>query len=227
VTAIGEYRTTACAALGHPEFTLRFAREVPVPGLERMLLGFFEGAVQRGTVFKPGQTVQLGWATLRLTQRDDGTLGVLEPDLKHELKWVESVDQSLFETWRQKEVLESLGLSERADFPRQGQQAIVCSEVWESTSFILGRTAPSTPTDSGWFVGCADEGHDHQHEEALKVIPLIELAVRLPPLAQFLALPVGSDVIASGPGRIHARVFVDELERAPAAGSYLEALNQS
>ena len=57
MTAAGEYRTTQCAAHGHPEFTVRFARDVPVPGLERLLLGYFEGAVARGTSFKPGQTV--------------------------------------------------------------------------------------------------------------------------------------------------------------------------
>jgi hypothetical protein len=227
VTTKGEYRTTACTALDHPEFTVRFERDVPVPDLERMLIGYFEDSVKRGTQFKPGQTVQLGWATLRLTQRPDGTLGVLEPDLKHELKWIESVDQSLFETWRQKEVLESLGLSQRADFPRQALQAIVCSKVWESTSFVLGRTEPHGQTDSGWFIGCADDAHDHQHEDALNVIPLIELAVRLPPLTQFLALPVGTDVIATGPERLHARVFVDEAERPAAPGSYLDALNNS
>lgn len=227
MTTRGDYRTTQCSAHGHAEFTLHFERDVPVPGLERMLIGYFEGAVQQGSRFKPGQTVQLGWATLRLTQREDGTLGVLEPDLKQELKWVEAVDQSLFETWRQKEVLESLGLAERADFPRQALQAIVCSRVWDSTEFIMGRTEPHGPSDSGWFIGCSDETHDHQVESALSVIPLIELAVRLPPLTQFLALPVGVDVIATGPGRLRARVFVDEVERTPAPGSYLEALNNS
>lgn len=227
MTSRGDYTTTQCAAHGHAEFTIHFERDVPVPGLERMLIGYFENAVKSGTKFKPGQTVQLGWATLRLTQREDGTLGVLEPDLKHELKWTESVDQSLFETWRQKEVLESLGLSDRADFPRQALQAIVCSRVWESTGFLMGRAEASAPTDSGWFIGCMDEAHDHQATEALTVIPLIELAVRLPPLAQFLALPVGVDVIATGPGKLRARVFVEDEERVAAPGSYLAALNDS
>jgi len=226
VTTKGEYRTTTCTERGHREFTLTFAADVPVPGLERMLLGYFETAVAQGSQFKPGQTVQLGWATLRLTQRDDGTLGVLEPDLKHELKWVESVNQSLLETWRQKEVLESLGLTARADFPRQALQAIVCSRVWESSEFVMGRAEATGPTDSGWFVGCTDEAHDHQQPEALYVVPLIELAVRLPALTQFLALPEGTDVVASGPGRVRARVFVDDVELTPPAGSYLASLNE-
>lgn len=226
MTTAGEYLTTRCAAHGHPEFTLRFNRDVPVPGLEQMLLGYFEGAVANGTRFKPGQTVQLGWATLRLMQRDDGTLGVLEPDLKHELKWIESVDQSLLDTWRQKEVLESLGLRERVDYPRQALQAIVCERVWDAPTFIMGRTEPSTPSDSGWFVGCTDDAHDHQRPDALTVVPLIEIAVRVPPLTQFFALPAGTDVAVSAEGRLRARVFLDGEERQPVEGSYLDSLNR-
>lgn len=220
-----EFRTTGCAAFDHSEFTLRFLSDVPVPGLEKMLLGYFETAVAAGSRFKPGQTVQLGWATLRLTQRDDGTLGVLEPDLKAELKWIESVDQSLLETWRHKEVLDSLGLLERADFPRQALQAVVCSRAFGAPTFMMGRTEPSAPTDSGWFVGCMDEAHDHQSPDALTVVPLIEIAVKVPPLTQFFALPRGTDVVVSGPGRIRARVFVEGEELEPRKGSYLDALN--
>ena len=221
-----EFRTTGCSAFEHSEFTLTFRREVPVPDLEKMLVGYFESAVAGGTRFKPGQTVQLGWATLRLTQRDDGTLGVLEPDLKHELKWIESVDQSLLETWRQKEVLDSLGLLERADYPRQALQAVVCSRTWDAPTLMMGRTEPSAPTDSGWFVGCMDDGHDHQSPDALTVVPLIEIAVKVPPLTQFFALPTGSDVVVSGPGRVRARFFLDAEELKPRAGSYLDALNR-
>ena len=221
-----QFRTTACAAHQHPEFTLRFLREVPVPDLEKMLLGYFENAVASGAKFKAGQTVQLGWATLRLTQRDDGTLGVLEPDLKTELKWIESVDQSLLETWRQKEVLDSVGMLERANYPRQALQAVVCSQVWEAPSFMMGRTAASTPTDSGWFVGCMDDAHDHQLPDALNVVPLIEIAVKVPPLTQFFALPEGSDVVVSGPGRVRARVFFEGEELKPRESSYLSSLNR-
>ena len=226
MTAQGEYRTSRCAGHAHPEFTLRFARDVPVPDLEKMLLGYFEGAVAQGSQFKAGQTVQLGWATLRLTAREDGTLGVLEPDLRQELKWVESVDQSLFETWRQKEVLDSLGLLDRVDYPRQALQAVVCSRAWDAPTFVMGRTEPSAATDSGWFVGCMDDAHDHQLPEALAVVALIEIAVRVPPLTQFLALPQGTDVVVSGPGRMRARVFVDGEEATPREGSYLDALNR-
>lgn len=213
--------TTGCAQFGHAEFTLTFRKDPPVPGLENTLLGYFEASVSAGKRFKAGETVQLGWATLRLTQRTDGTLGVLEPDLAHELKWVEGVDQSLVETWRQKEVLSSLGLLERADFPRQALHAVVCTQAFDTPSKMLGRTDAHGQTDSGWFVGCFDDDHDHQREDALTVMPLVEIATRAPLLTQFFALPAGTDLVIA-PGGV--QVFIDGEAREPRSGSYLEAL---
>ena len=71
-----------------------------------------------------------------------------------------------------------------------------------------------------------DDTHDHQAPEALSVVPLIEIAVKVPPLTQFFALPRGTDVVVSGPGRIRARIFVEGEEILPRAGSYLDALNR-
>ena len=136
------------------------------------------------------------------------------------------MDQTLFDAWRQKEVLSSLGLIDRIDYPRQAQQAIACSQTWETPTLVLGRTAPSAPNDSGWFVGCMNDAHDHQVADALRVVPLIEVAARLPPLTQFLALPVGTDVVVSSEGRLRARVFIDGDEVKPKEGSYLDALNR-
>lgn len=213
--------TTRCAAAGHPEFTLVFRGEPPVPDLEKSLLDYFETAVAGGTTFKAGQTVQLGWATLRLMQRDDGTLGVLEPDLGDSLKWHEGVDQSLYETWKQKEVLSSLELLPQADFPRPALHAVVCTQLFDAPAKMLGRTEPHSGTDSGWFIGCFDDAHDHQREDALTVAPLVEIAARVPQLVQFFALPVGVDLVVS-PGEL--RVFVDGEARAPRPGSYLQAI---
>lgn len=215
--------TTGCTALNHPEFTLVFRNDPPVPGLEKMLLGYFQASVAAGKIFKAGETVQIGWATLRLLQREDGTLGVLEPDIAHQLKWVEGVDQSLCETWRQKEVLSSLGLEDRAEFPRQALHAVVCTQAFDTSSRMLGRTEAHGQTDSGWFVGCFDDEHDHQLEEALTVMPLVEIATRAPVLTQFFALPAGTDLVVSDEG---IQVFIDGEAREPQPGSYLDALSK-
>src|SRR5262245_14233860 len=70
------FRTSQCARHRHPEFTVILRNGAFMPGLERVLLDYFEGRVAEGVKFMPEQLVQLGWARLKLVKRADGTLGV-------------------------------------------------------------------------------------------------------------------------------------------------------
>lgn len=190
-----------------------------------MLLSYFEEAVRNGTVFSAGQTVQLGWATLRLVARDDGTLGVHEPDMTFERGWVDSVDAALMQTWLQEEVGASLGLLHELSFPHQEQLAIVCKRVRECTAFLISRAQPSG-RDSGWFVGCTDPTHDHDARENLAPTMLYNAAVLAPALTPFLALPAGIEVeVGTEPsvGEPSVSVFFDGEPIVPAPGSYLAA----
>jgi hypothetical protein len=174
------FRTSQCARYGHPEFTLSFSQQRPVPGLERLLLGYFENGVARGAKFLPGQVVQLGWAALRLIERQDGTLGVQEIDPRNESGWVESVDRSLMETWFQKEVVASLAIEEPA-FPGQLQNAIVCKQLLQGgPEYLLSRSEPRDADDSGWFLGCFEQTHDHNSVDNLAIAQLISVAAHLP-----------------------------------------------
>lgn len=217
--------TTRCRAAGHPEVSFAFRRTPPVPELERMLLSYFEDEVGAGTVFAAGQTVQLGWATLQLVDRGDGTLGVHERDMTFERGWVDSVDGALMQTWLQKEVAASLGLLYELSFPHQEQLAVVCKRVRDCSAFVLSRTTPSG-RDSGWFVGCADPSHDHDDRENLAPTMLYNVAVLAPSLTAFLALPPGVEVeVGTEPseGEPSVRVSFSGRPLAPEPGSYLAA----
>ena len=72
------FRTRECAQHGHPEFTLQFREPLLVPDLEQGLMRVLEESVARGTRFAAGETLRYGWATLRLKERGDGTLGIEE-----------------------------------------------------------------------------------------------------------------------------------------------------
>lgn len=223
-----QYQTTRCREHGHSEFTLQFQERRPVP-VEKMLLGFFERGVADGKAFVPGQTVQLGWSTLRLCARPDRTLGVEERDPSG---WVETCDRSLMATWLQKEVAASVGLVDRLAFPSQSQLAIACDRVLSSTTWLLARSEPRDAEDSGWTILCGDPGHDHESETALHAGALVELSFRLPFVTQFLALPPRCDVlvqpgVARGDGvyRIRADVYFDRAPLEPVPGSYLASLN--
>src|SRR5262245_6612330 len=206
------FRTSQCSSHGHPEFTILFGDRPPVRGLEKTLLSHFENAVARGATFRPGQFVQLGWASLRLMSRTDGTLGVQEFDSQAESGWVETADKALMAAWQQKEVVLSLGLQEPA-FPGQMQDAVVCKKLLDGGSqYQLSRSDPDDEDDSGWFLACFGNDPDHDKPAELSMPQLVHVTVRLPFLTQFLALPPGSDVHITGPGRIRATVFIDGEE---------------
>jgi hypothetical protein len=136
------FETRGCAQHRHPEFRLQLARTL-VPGVERLLLSYLEGAVARGTRFEPGQTLQLGWGTLRVVERHDGTLGLQERDESG--TWTETVDRTLHQTWYQKEVASSLSLTDRLAFPRQDQVAMVVKCSLAASSRLLTRLPSEGP----------------------------------------------------------------------------------
>jgi len=219
------FRTSQCSRHGHQEFTILFSERPPVHGLEKTLLSHFENAVARGATFRPGQFVQLGWASLRLMSRPDGTLGVQEFDSQAEGGWVESVDKALMAAWSQKEVVLSVGLQEPA-FPGQMQDAVVCKKLLEGhDEYQLSRSDPDDDDDSGWFLACFGKDHDHDKASELAMTQLVHVTTRLPFITQFLALPAGADVHLTGPGRIRATVFIDGEERVPLPGSYLAGMS--
>lgn len=225
-------RTTTCRNYGHPEVTLGFKAPPLVPGLERMLLGYFESAVARGVKFAPGQTVTFGWAHLRLSQRSDGTIGVQAYDLREQSEWSDWVDEALMTTWQQQQVAASLGVQDLSKCPYQSHTAIVCRRLKaDLLELQLKRFAPSAnnKNDSGWFVGCFDADHDHDSGENLALASLASIASILPVTSQFFVLPWDCAVLLDyrGRSRVRATVLLDDEERAPAPGSYLERLNST
>lgn len=222
------FQTSACRAYGHPEFTIALREPPMLPSHERMLLNYFEASVSRGVRFAPGEKVTFGWAHLRLTQRPDGTIGVQAYDLREEGQWSEWVDAPLRETWLQQQVLASLGVRDSSRCPGQSQAAIVCRRLGEGLREIqLKRFEPNGGADSGWFVGCFDEDHDHDARENLAPTTLAAIAARLPVTAQFFVLPWDCAVLLdyNGRSRVRATVLLDDEERVPAPGSYLDRLN--
>ena len=180
-----------------------------VPDLEQGLMRFLEEGVARGTRFAAGETLRYGWATLRLKQRGDGTLGIEEQSSKDgEDSWDEFVDRTLMQVWYQNEVGRSLHVEDRLDFPAQGQAAVFCTRVEEVQRWFLARHEMPDPF-SGWHLCCADKQHDHDSDSNVLAAELLHLTARFPFVTQFLALPVETVVGIEGPGRIRARVMID------------------
>jgi hypothetical protein len=147
------YQTTKLGSFGHREITVQLVKPSPIPDVQRMLLGYFEAAVARGTRFLPGQTIQLGWAKLRLCERADGTLGVEEREISPDERWTESVDRALQDTWLQREINASVGLLDELRFPTQDQSLMVRRCGMDSTDTVLLRLAGDDLPDLAMLQG--------------------------------------------------------------------------
>jgi hypothetical protein len=225
------HRTTKCTAAGHREVTIQVTKPPPITDLHQMLINYFEASVARGTKFLAGQTVQIGWSLLKLCERADGTLGVMERELTPDVMWVEQVDRALVDVWLQKEIAASVGLLDGLAFPRQDDSALVAECAMKKTQLVLTRLPDEDLPDefSGWMLACAE---DHDHGER-KQLSLLGLAAMQPGLVQLLALPHGTSVLVlylekanapEGMLRIEPHVFRDGEELVPARGTYLAAL---
>jgi hypothetical protein len=186
--------TKNCAEYDHPEFSVN--ADPNLPEQLNSFLAWLENEVAVGKQFLPDQTVQVGWSMLKIFQREDGTLGLLEPDFKSlPTVFVDSIANTLLHMLQQKSVVESLGLEARLDIPLLTKSAVICNNFGKSTEIFLSRTS-SVGFDSGWFLGCFSPSHDHQSGENLGRISLYEAAVRLDErIVPYLGLPSGLEIV--------------------------------
>jgi hypothetical protein len=193
--ALATRRTTRCTVHGHAEFVLRYDPQLTLDGDVEWLTSYLEQSVAKGTTYLPSQTVQIGWMICRVFSRDDGTLGLEEPDFRSvPIGFADGVSLTTRHLRSQKDVCESVGLGGSLDFPVLRDSAIVCNCWGKSAALILARTSPKSG-DSGWFFGCASEQHDHNTPQNLERISLYEAVVTRYAIVEYLALPSGSDVL--------------------------------
>jgi hypothetical protein len=182
--------TQKCKEHGRLEFSVQCDDTSALSPSLKWLLGWIEREVVGGRRFLPEQSVQIGWSWLEIRQRPDGTLALFEPDFQSlPVKFVDSVSNTLLHLFLQKCVAESLGLENEMTVPSLRDSAIVCTEFGSTQGFIMSRVTPK-PADSGWFLGCDSEAHDHQSPDALRRVSLYEAVTRHDERAiPFLALP--------------------------------------
>ncbi|QIS08140.1 MULTISPECIES: immunity protein Imm33 domain-containing protein [Nocardia] len=215
-------RTTACAAHGHPEFTIIVAGPI-IPGYDRWLLSYLEDAVAHGSRFRPGKTLDIGWSTLQVIERPDTTLGLAERTGLN--TWSEQVDRTLRDLWYQREVAASVDLTSRLVFPKPSQLVAVRPCGLETSVFVLSRKEPLEVEDSGWHVPCIDK-HEHTKSDWMT---LYRLTDKMPFVTPFLALPLGTTVYipwlrTTFTGRIRPKIMLDGEPLVPTPGSYLAML---
>ena len=187
--------TSRCSEHGHPEIRVVFDQEFVLDSDVSELLTRIEESVAGGASYADGDTLHIGWVAARLVVTDDGTLSIHEPDMVfYPVLWVESVNHALIQQRLQLAVCASVLGSDDARFPSHHDTALLCERLGETEGFVMRRSEPEDDS-SGWFVGCDQEGHEHDDPSLLLRASLYEIVTRYEPrIVPYLALPFGACV---------------------------------
>jgi hypothetical protein len=185
--------TTRCAVHKHPEFVLEANESVPESHLAD-LVETIETMVAGGSVFKPEQTFQIGWMITKVVRFDKTRLTLVEPDMEAmPMRWVPGVTETLRQKMVQVYTLDSFSLREEMTMATAFESMVVCTK-YTANEFFMSRSEPDG-RDSGWFVGCLGQDHDHNDAKNLKCISLYEAYLNQRGIQNFLLFPVGAMVV--------------------------------
>jgi hypothetical protein len=216
--------TTRCQDYGHAEFALEVDDSaVPHQHFARVIQTI-EGMVAQGSVFAPGETFQIGWMTTQVQRYDEDRLTLFEPDMRSmPIVFVPGVTATLRQMMLQLFLIDSVAVPRHdMDIPNICQSAVACTKLGAATGLILSRDKVLHANDSGWFIGCHDEDHDHNSNANLICVSLYEAFLKQKPIQGWMAFPVGT-LVALQDGE-PPMVFKDGTKLAILPDSYLGQL---
>lgn len=191
--------TDKCSEYGHPEFFVYCEDFIPESDVKHFT-SWLERAVSAGEVFKPNEILQTGWMINTFFETDDGSLALLEPDMKSfPIAWVPGVTQTLRHMRLQRDLLVSVLPFDDFNIPDIRQCAIVAEDLGEDTKdFYLERTDPKAKT-SGWFIGNLNSQINYEDSNNVRLDSLYAVAIKFPQLIMYFGLPAGIrvEIVAS------------------------------
>ena len=187
--------TSKCGQFKHPEFVLE-ADDIAVPDVYlKELAETIEQMVAAGSVFRPGQTFQIGWMITQVASSGASRLSLVEPDMEEmPMQWVLGVTETLRQKMVQVFMLDSVSLRQEMKIPSVLQSLVACTR-YSAPSFIMVRSEGANERDSGWFVGCLDDEHDHNDPANLSCVSLYEAYLNQQGIQGFVTFPVGTMIV--------------------------------
>jgi hypothetical protein len=202
------------------------------------LLYFIESyLIKQSKRILSGQTLRYGWTLLHFVS-DDCHLSRLGTDVllieemqdpfsHNNFSYISGVAHALALLQVQNEAMRRNVITGEANHPHRSQQALVCTRITPETIALLRplrveRVWEPDVQNSGWFIGCCDQEHDHDHPHELALFHLLHLVERFPGLFPYLAMPVGTMLLFEENRAIIFRPGEDEGQIDP--GSLLSSL---
>ncbi len=216
--------TQHCRKFDHPEFVIE-VDESRIPGEQiKLFIRNLEGLVAEGAAFRPQQTFKVGWMTTEVHAYEGSRLTLFEPDMEAwPIRFVPGITESLHQEMMQVFFVDSLAIPrQEMEIPDIRQSAMVCSRYQETQDLFLARSEPFEKTDSGWFLGCLDDDHDHEEVENLAVVTLYQAFLGRPEIEVWASFPRGT-LIALEQGLV-PRITRDDVPLDIQPGSFLERM---
>lgn len=212
--------TTKCSQFKHPEFVLE-ADEAHVPDVYlKEVVQTLEGMVADGSVFRPGQTVQVGWMVTQVHAHSASHMTLFEPDMRAvPIQWVPGITETLRQMMLQLFMLDSVSLRSQMVMPTVQQSLIACTRYSEA-DFFMTRSKGNSDRDSGWFIGCLDETHDHNDPANLRCVSLYEAYLHQRGLQGFISFPLETMLVMDQ--RNGMKLFKDGEELIIKPGTFLD-----
>lgn len=196
--------TTNCSKYNHPEIELYFDDSYIVNRDIEWYLNLLESNVKSGTIYKPEQIIQIGCMVNKVMSSTPKTIKLQEPDLKEfPVNFIDSVTNTLKILRLQKDIVSSVHSYDLMSFTSIMQSCIICNSnsdgIDDGTVLHRVEVDEAEPLDSGWFIGCLDQTHDHNDPNNLVRTSLYSVFLDFPNYIKFFALPAGTYIeIADG-----------------------------
>lgn len=213
-----QIETKNCSKYNHPEFVLEVQRDYLQGTLQHLADGI-EEMVATGSRFKPKQTFQFGLSLTTVQSYDKTRLTLHEPDMRSmPIAWVPGVTWTVEQMFLQISCLQSVGWRPELKNVVLNASLLACPRFRER-SFFMNRMEPSDDCDSGWFVGCNDDDHDHNNLENLRRISLYEALLGQPDIGPFLTFPFEASITFDRGRELKIQLEEENIEIAP--GTFL------
>ena len=143
----------------------------------------------------PGETVQFGWLVFRIAEVGP-PIRLESLDFKNMASWTEDLSRAEEVHAQQSAALKTRGVAEE---PCTLLQSAVTSKSYSPghPAAFMSRSQPTSPNDSGWYIGTLDDQLDLANPESLELKSLYELSISDPRLTPYWLMPFESCIRAS------------------------------